>query len=162
MGQLTDIKAGIKTVLEQVTAPAPGITNVQTYRRAFTRDDDFIEAFKVRAPGGGFMVSAWIIEPPLAITDPRTQAGHFHKAWTFPITAYVSLNDRLQSENLLDQLMEAAEDAVLRDETGYTLNGSCINVTQVRTSQDLPLFFARYLCSVGTLELDVSTHRQYC
>ena len=162
MGQLSDIKNGIKTVFETVTTPAPGVTNVQTFRRAFDTPDPFLKEFRVRAPGGGFMINAWIIEPPIAISDPTTQSGHIHKQWTFPITCYMSLSDKLQSEGLLDNIMEAIEDSVYQNETGYTLDGSCINVTQVRTSQDAPLYFGKVLTNVATVELDVLTHRQYC
>lgn len=162
MAQVDVIKAGIKTVLETVTTPKPGVGDVQLQRRAFDRPDDFIKEFRVRAPGGGYMINAWIIEPPLSVVDPQTQAGHIHEAWTFPVTIYMSLSDKLRSEGLLDSVMDATKDAVFQDETGYTLDGSCINVTQFRKSQDPPLFFGKYLTNVGTVELDVLTHRQYC
>ncbi len=158
----TTIKAGIKAVFETVTTPKPGVENVQTYRRAFKREDEFVREFEVRAPGGGKMLNAWIIEPPAAVVDPLVQAGHIQETWTFPVVGYMSLNDQLRAEDVLEQIMGNLKDAVFQDETGYTLNGSVRNVVQARTSQDPPVFFGPYLTNVCTVELDVITHRQYC
>jgi hypothetical protein len=159
---VADIKQGIKTIFELVTTPEPGVQNVEIYRRAFKDADDFVRNFEVRAPGGGKMLNAWIMEPPAAVTDPLVQSGHYQKTWTYTIVGYMSLNDKLRSEDILDRIMENIEDKVLQDETGYTLDGSVRNVVQVRTSQDPPVFFGRYLTNICTVELDVITHRQYC
>ena len=66
------------------------------------------------------------------------------------------------AESLLDQIMENAENEIYKDETGFTLNGSVIQVLQVRSAQAAPLFFGRTLASVANFEIDVVTHRQYC
>jgi hypothetical protein len=157
------IKNGIKTIFEGVTTPEPGVKNVQLYRRNFERVDEFVKEFAEIAPGGGAKIlTTWIIEPPAAVADPTQGSGHTHKLWTFIVTGYMSLNDDLQTEQILDRLMEQIEDAVLGTEQGFTLDSSVIAVKQIRTSQGVPIFFGRTMVNVASVELDVETHRQYC
>lgn len=152
------VKTAIQTVLEGVTSPAPGVKNVQLYRRNIKRLEDFVKAFTVPTTKGDKTINVWIMEPPASTIDPGIQHGHFVKISTYPITGYMSFVDRKESEILVTNMLEAIENAFLTD---ISLGGVVVAITAVRTAQDSPVFFGKHLTHLATVELDIETHLQF-
>lgn len=160
------IKDALVALLATIKTPAPGMRNIHKERPPHTRIDEFLKAFEEHAPGGGKMVNAWMLESPTATMDATVQAGRMVKNWTFPIVGYMSISDRKHTKginvsSIMDELLEQAEIVLMQDETGFTLNGTVINVRQVRTDQAAPLFFSEVLTYVGNIQVDVLTRTQF-
>lgn len=160
------IKTQLVTLLETIKKPIPGLLNVHKSRPPVDRMDDFIKQFRENAPGGGKMINAWMLEPPSAVTDPTVQAGRTVKNWVFPVIGYMSVSDKenqhgIDISSIMDELLEEIEIVLMQDEVGFTINGTVINVRQVRMNQAPPAFFGQVLTYIANGEIDVITRTQY-
>ncbi len=155
------VRDALATELEKVKLPAPGVKNVQKYRRNIKTFNDFEKTFGIPAGKGGRQkINGWVIEPPGSTIDPGINLRAFVKVATWTITGYLSAVDRKESEIFAEDLLEAIENQFMFD---TSLGGVVTAIQQIRTGIESPITFGEHQVHICPIELDIETrHQQVC
>lgn len=157
------VRAAIVAIFESI----PDIGKVNSFERYADRDADLQAAYQASI-GGTKQLRGWNVRR----TSVRELSGPLGVSlevagWT--ITGYLAINDKLQSELVMDGLIEAARAAVRVNptlngtvtDTSDLSNGSEAKETGLQLTESDPVYFAGVLSHRVVLSLLTSRAIQY-